>query len=163
MYRKFSQKIRSKTFWIGTLRRNIPIIDWLTSYDLRKDFLADFFAGITILALHIPQGLAYGRLAGVEPINGLYVSLFPMLVYALLGTGRHVSIGTFAVISIACRDILKGFEEAQFSEQTNQNSSIFATTFASISKPSFTEIEILTSLCLLVGFIQVNQNQSNRG
>ncbi|UXI22351.1 hypothetical protein NH340_JMT08294 [Sarcoptes scabiei] len=154
LYRKFSQKIRSKTFWIGTLRRNIPIIDWLTSYDLRKDFLADFFAGITILALHIPQGLAYGRLAGVEPINGLYVSLFPMLVYALLGTGRHVSIGTFAVISIACRDILKGFEEAQFSEQTNQNSSIFATTFASISKPSFTEIEILTSLCLLVGFIQ---------
>lgn len=39
------------------------------------------------------KGLAYGELAGVSAVQGLYVSTFPPLIYALLGTTRHISIG----------------------------------------------------------------------
>ena len=83
-----------------------PIICWLPNYNIRSDLLPDLVTGFTILALHIPQGLAYGQLAGVNTINGLYVSFFPVLIYALFGGSRHISVGTFAVISIACKDVL---------------------------------------------------------
>ena len=44
-------------------------------------------------ALLIPQGLAYGQLAGLPPITGLYVGLVSLLVYALLGTSRYLTVG----------------------------------------------------------------------
>ena len=39
-------------------------------------------------------------MASLPPINGLYVSFFPVLMYAIFGTTRQLSIGTFAVISL---------------------------------------------------------------
>src|SRR6218665_2409327 len=58
------------------LVRFFPILSWLPGYSFRNDFIYDMIAGLTVLTLHIPQGLAYGRLAGLEPSNGLYVGLF---------------------------------------------------------------------------------------
>ena len=42
--------------------------------------------------------MAYGMLAGVDPVVGIYTAFFPVLLYLLLGTMPHVSMGTFAVI-----------------------------------------------------------------
>ncbi len=44
--------------------------------------------------------MAYGLLAGLPPVYGLYVSLFPVVVYSFLASSKHVSVGTFAVMSI---------------------------------------------------------------
>ncbi|XP_074835924.1 solute carrier family 26 member 10-like isoform X1 [Carettochelys insculpta] len=44
--------------------------------------------------------MAFALLASVAPVYGLYTSFFPVLLYTLLGTGRHVSTGTFAVVSL---------------------------------------------------------------
>jgi len=49
--------------------------------------------GLTELILHT-KGLAYSMLAGVPPITGLYMAFFPVLVYILMGTSKHVSMGT---------------------------------------------------------------------
>ena len=44
--------------------------------------------------------MAYGMLAELPPINGLYTSFFPPLLYFLLGTSKHISLGTMAVVAL---------------------------------------------------------------
>jgi len=78
----------------------IPILNWLPKYNVRHDLLNDLVAGFTVAVMHIPQGMAYGLLAGVDPVVGIYTAFFPVLVYVLLGTMPHVSMGSFAVVSI---------------------------------------------------------------
>lgn len=52
----------------------------------------------------IPQGMAYGMLAGMPVEYGLYSSLFPPLIYMFFGTASHLSLGTNAPISILVAD-----------------------------------------------------------
>lgn len=75
---------------------DLPIFDWLPKYT-RGDFAKDAVAGCTVFALMIPQAMAYASLAGMPPIYGLYSSTFPLLLYAALGTSRHISIGPMAI------------------------------------------------------------------
>jgi MFS superfamily sulfate permease-like transporter len=70
----------------------LPLLHTVRTYGSR-DLLIDLPTGITQAVLHIPQGMAYALLAGVEPIYGLYVSFIPPLIYALFSTTKHVSIG----------------------------------------------------------------------
>jgi SulP family sulfate permease len=64
----------------------------------------DLLAGVTVAAYLIPQCLAYGELAGVEPVQGLWAILPPLLLYALLGSSPQLSVGpesTTAVMTAA--------------------------------------------------------------
>ncbi|MFM7266540.1 MAG: SulP family inorganic anion transporter, partial [Cyanobium sp.] len=53
----------------------------------------DLLAGIGVAAYLIPQCLAYGELAGVPPIQGLWAALAPLLLYAWLGSSPQLSVG----------------------------------------------------------------------
>jgi SulP family sulfate permease len=46
--------------------------------------------------LLVPQSMAYAQLAGVPPLLGLYASVVPLLVYAMLGSSLHVASGVVA-------------------------------------------------------------------
>lgn len=81
------------------LKKHLPILDWLPNY--QKAWLkGDFFAGITIGVMLIPQGIAYAIIAGLPPIYGLYTAMIPQIVYALLGTSRQLAIGPAAMDSL---------------------------------------------------------------
>ncbi|KAK3841833.1 MAG: sulfate transporter family-domain-containing protein, partial [Linnemannia gamsii] len=85
------------------VRRRIPILSWLVSnpgYDWKNDFTQDLFAGVTISAVIIPQSMAYAMLASLPAVHGLYTSLVPTALYAVLGTSKHMSTGTFAITSL---------------------------------------------------------------
>ena len=70
----------------------LPLALVLSGY--RRTWLRrDALAGLTLWALLIPQGLAYGQLAGLPPVTGLYVGLVSLIVYALLGTSRYLNVG----------------------------------------------------------------------
>lgn len=81
------------------LARVIPILDWLPGYS--QDWLrADLAAGVTTAAVVIPQAMAYATIAGLPVEVGLYTALVPMLVYAILGTSRLLSVSVTSTISI---------------------------------------------------------------
>jgi SulP family sulfate permease len=118
----------------------IPILEWLPKYQ-RKYLGSDLLAGLTVGVMVIPQGMAYGMLAGLPPIYGLYASLVPMAIYALLGTSKHLVIGPAAMVSL-----MVAFGVGQLAE------------------PSTAEfIRLATTLALMVGIIQFSLGMLRMG
>lgn len=81
------------------LRRWLPCIDWVASYD-RMTAGKDGLAAVIVTLMLIPQSLAYAMLAGLPPITGLYASIAPLLLYAIFGSSRTLAVGPVAVISL---------------------------------------------------------------
>ena len=78
---------------------SIPILSWLHGY--RGEWLRfDVVAGITAAAVVIPQAMAYATIAGLPVEVGLYTAFIPMMIYAILGTSRPLSVSTTSTISI---------------------------------------------------------------
>lgn len=61
--RKAKQDIRN-TCTTQFLKRRFPIISWLPKYTVQSAF-QDWMAGLTVALTAIPQGIAYGAVAGV--------------------------------------------------------------------------------------------------
>ncbi|MBL7898042.1 MAG: sulfate permease [Crocinitomicaceae bacterium] len=76
-----------------------PIISNLKNYSADK-FRGDLFAGLTVGVMLIPQGMAYAMIAGLPPVYGLYASVVPLIIYALLGTSRQLAVGPVAMDSL---------------------------------------------------------------
>lgn len=70
----------------------VPGIAQLRGYQ-RAWLRGDLLAGVTVAGYLIPQVMAYATLAGLSPIAGLWAALAPLLLYALLGSSRHLSVG----------------------------------------------------------------------
>jgi SulP family sulfate permease len=87
------------------LKKYAPILGWLPAY--RSSWLrSDLLAGVTTAAVVIPQAMAYATLADLPVEVGLYAALTPMVVYALLGTSRVLSVSVTSTISLVTAAVL---------------------------------------------------------
>jgi len=78
---------------------------WATPYP-RQHLGSDVLAGIIVTILVIPQSLAYALLAGLPPQAGLYVSILPVIAYALFGSSMVQAVGPVAITSIMTYSVL---------------------------------------------------------
>lgn len=72
--------------------RRAPGLAQLLAYR-RADLLPDLLAGLAVAAVAVPVGIAYSELAGLPVETGLYGSLVPLLIYAVLGSSRQLILG----------------------------------------------------------------------
>src|SRR5499426_4794544 len=76
-----------------------PAAGWLARYE-RPWLQADVLAGLTTAAVVIPKAMAYATIAGLPVEVGLYTALVPMVIYAVLGGSRPLSVSTTTTLAI---------------------------------------------------------------
>jgi hypothetical protein len=91
--------VRTPTSDRAEARALLPITEWL--FACRREWLQpELIAGATTAAVVIPNAMAYATVAGLPVEVGLYTVFAPMLVYALFGTSRVLSVSTTTTIAI---------------------------------------------------------------
>ena len=81
------------------LKSALPVLEWLRGY--QNDWLRpDVIAGLTAAAVVIPKAMAYATIAGLPVQVGLYTAFLPMIIYAVLGTSRALSVSTTTTLAI---------------------------------------------------------------
>lgn len=157
-----SQAYNKFTF-LTFMYKIIPVLKWLPKYSIKTKLVGDITAGITVAVMHIPQGMAYGILAGVTPSSGLYMAFFPTLVYFVFGSSRHISVGTLSIISLMTLNAVHKYATApsgwhvipivanktvEFSFDINGN-------MTTAVPQVFTSIQVVTAIAFMCGIIQV--------
>ncbi|CAH0548531.1 unnamed protein product [Brassicogethes aeneus] len=128
----------------------LPILKWLPEYNFKSSILGDIIAGITVAIMHIPQGMAYGLLGGVPPVVGIYMAFFPVLVYTLFGTSRHVSMGTFAIVCLMTGKVVNQYTTIEIM----QNGTLNHLT-SDPNTPQYTNVQIACIVTFTVALIQI--------
>ena len=89
----------------------------LPSYD--RSFLSrDAIAGIALVAILIPQGMAYAEIVGLPPEAGLYATMLPIVGYALFGSSRQLVVGPDSSASALVASILLPFGAVDPTQRT---------------------------------------------
>uniref|UniRef100_A0A8C1DU96 Solute carrier family 26 member 3, tandem duplicate 2 n=1 Tax=Cyprinus carpio carpio TaxID=630221 RepID=A0A8C1DU96_CYPCA len=78
----------------------LPIIGWMKTYSFKEWLLNDILSGVSTGLVAVLQGLAFSLLASIPTWYGLYAAFFPVIMYFFLGTSRHISVGSFPVLSL---------------------------------------------------------------
>lgn len=135
------------------LFKRIPFIEWISKYDLKQNLLKDLIGGLTVGIVQVPQAMAYSLTAGLPAANGLYVTFFHCLIYFFLGTSRHISPGTYAIISLMILTSTNKYEGVLF-PMGSDNGTVNQTNSEFISQdPIVARVLISTVLSLSSGIL----------
>ncbi|SPP74903.1 sodium-independent sulfate anion transporter [Drosophila guanche] len=83
----------------STITNKFPILQWLPRYRIEY-LMQDFIAGFTVGLTTIPQAIAYGVVAGLEPQYGLYSAFMGCFTYIVFGSCKDVTIATTAIMAL---------------------------------------------------------------
>ncbi|KAM6928421.1 solute carrier family 26 member 6, like 1 [Xenentodon cancila] len=129
-----------------------PVLYWLPKYSVWDYGMPDLISGISVGIMHLPQGLAYALLASVPPVFGLYSSLYPALIYFFFGTSRHISIGTFTVLSIMVGSVTERLApDGDFLKTNGTN----VTAEVDVTARDLYRVQVAAATTVLGGLIQV--------
>uniref|UniRef100_A0A3Q2DZG5 Solute carrier family 26 member 6, like 1 n=1 Tax=Cyprinodon variegatus TaxID=28743 RepID=A0A3Q2DZG5_CYPVA len=131
---------------------SVPVLYWLPKYSVWDYGMPDLVSGISVGIMHLPQGMAYALLASVPPVFGLYTSLYPALIYLLFGTSRHISIGTFTVLSIMVGSVIERVAPDEIFMSKNGTN---LTSEVDIAARDSYRVQVAAATTFLGGLIQV--------
>jgi sulfate permease, SulP family len=83
----------------AAIERSVPGLAMFRGYSV-SSLRLDSIAALSLWAVVIPQALAYGELAGVPAVAGLYTALAGMLLYGLFGSSRYLNVGPESSVAI---------------------------------------------------------------
>ncbi|CAI9534915.1 unnamed protein product, partial [Staurois parvus] len=118
-------------------------------YPVKEWLVGDIISGISVGIIQLPQGLAYALLAGVPPVFGLYSSFYPVLLYCIFGTSRHISAGTFAVISVMVGSVTESLAPSDSFLLPGNDSKVDE------EERDAARVQVASALTLLVGIFQI--------
>uniref|UniRef100_A0A5B6Z4X5 Putative low affinity sulfate transporter 3 n=1 Tax=Davidia involucrata TaxID=16924 RepID=A0A5B6Z4X5_DAVIN len=121
---------------ISILQAIFPILLWCRNYKVTK-FKKDLLAGLTLASLSIPQSIGYATLAKLDPQYGLYTSVVPPLIYALMGSSREIAIGPVAVVSLLLPSMIQKLEDPVANPIAYRRLVFTATFFAGVFQTAF--------------------------
>ncbi|KAJ4715674.1 Sulfate transporter 1.1 [Melia azedarach] len=152
----FKNEPRAKHL-VSFLLEMFPILHWCRNYKATK-FKNDLMAGLTLASLCIPQSIGYATLAKLDPQYGLYTSVVPPLIYAVMGTSREIAIGPVAVVSLLISSLMQNVEDPVANPIAYRNYVLTATFFAGIFQASFGLLRLgfladILSHAAIVGFV----------
>uniref|UniRef100_A0A8B9L358 Solute carrier family 26 member 6 n=1 Tax=Astyanax mexicanus TaxID=7994 RepID=A0A8B9L358_ASTMX len=141
---------------VSSLKRRVvgclPVLYWLPRYSIWDYGMPDLVSGISVGIMHLPQGMAYSLLASLPPVFGLYTSFYPALVYFFFGSSRHISIGTFTVLSIMVGSVVERLApDANFLIVNGTN----ATVEVKVTERDLYRVQVAAATTVLAGLIQV--------
>ncbi|GAB0099045.1 solute carrier family 26 member 6 [Sergentomyia squamirostris] len=151
---RIKQSLLSIDF-LALLYSLVPIVEWLPRYSFKKSFMGDLTSGITVAVMHIPQGMAYAILAFVPPQIGLYMAFFPLFAYVIFGTSRHISMGTFAVISLMVGKVVQTHVNTDMIEVTAADNNSTSDNDSLLVGSSYTAMEVVAATSLMVAIYQL--------
>eukprot|EP00073_Rattus_norvegicus_P036262 XP_008761752.1 PREDICTED: anion exchange transporter isoform X2 [Rattus norvegicus] len=132
-------------------KRRLPILEWAPQYNLKENLLPDTVSGVLLAVQQVTQGLSFAILSSVHPVFGLYGSLFPAIIYAIFGMGRHVATGTFALTSlISANAVERLVPQSNRNLTTQSNSSVLG-----LSEFELQRIGVAAAVSFLGGVIQL--------
>ncbi|RYF08530.1 MAG: SulP family inorganic anion transporter [Comamonadaceae bacterium] len=94
---------------VPTLHRWFPFLAWPRPD--RHLIQGEFWAGMTVGLMLVPQGVAYAALAGMPLVTGIYASLIPALVAVLWSSSTRLGVGPTALTSLLIGASLTGMAE----------------------------------------------------
>ncbi|XP_041049383.1 sulfate transporter, partial [Carcharodon carcharias] len=146
---------KAKNFIVGFL----PVIEWFPKYKWKEWILGDIMSGLIVGILLVPQSIAYSLLAGQEPIYGLYTSFFACIIYFLMGTSKHISVGIFGVLCLMIGQVVdRELQFAGFDLYDDSNSTTQSEMFnqsAHVCGRSCYAIRVGSTLTFMAGVYQV--------
>ncbi|XP_033028919.1 sulfate anion transporter 1 [Lacerta agilis] len=179
MERKTPVKMRKTDMLKSQLRKNcscstkqmkkaatdfFPVLQWLPKYNCKEYVWGDVMSGLVIGIILVPQAIAYSLLAGLKPIYSLYTSFFANIIYFLMGTSRHVSVGIFSLLSLMVGQVvdrellLAGFDLDDDSQEGHLNVTLHNVTLDVMSTECGKDcyaIGVATAVTLMAGIYQV--------
>ena len=99
----------------GGLAAFFPILGWLPRYE-RGWLRSDLIAGLTVMALLVPEGMAYAELAGMPPQTIFYAAPAALLLYAIFGTSRQLVVVVSSVQAVMSYSIVSALAPPGTSE-----------------------------------------------
>ena len=111
-------------------------------------FRPDLIAGLTTAAVVIPKAMAYATIAGLPVQVGLYTAFLPMVIYAVLGTSRPLSVSTTTTVAI-----LTATELAQVASGSDNTSLLRVSAMLTLLVGVFLVLASLARLGFIANFI----------
>jgi len=93
------EDVAPKPVWRQWLGWFLPGLERILQYE-KSWWKYDLAAGLSVAAIALPVGIAYADLANVPPVVGMYSAIFPLIIYAFIGSSRQLMTGPDAATCV---------------------------------------------------------------